>query len=95
MSAGTRLVRALEGMARSAGCHVRVAAASEHPWTSATFIGARHALLLEAAPSPALAQWLAGLVDAEVAVPGHLVADLAVEPVPGGARVRALTLLAA
>ena len=92
MSAGTRLARALEAGARGAGCAVRVAAASERSWASATFTGAHHLLTLEAVPSPALTAWLRSLPNAQFVLPGHVVADLTVRGVPDGAEVSALTL---
>lgn len=93
MSAGVRLARALQTMAIEAGCPVRVTAASERPWASATFVGARHTLVLEANPCAALDHWLAGLPEADIAVPGYLVVDITVERTLRGLRVEALLLV--
>ncbi|HEX8485688.1 hypothetical protein [Sphingomonas sp.] len=95
MSAGSKLARALVAMAQSGGCTIRIASASERPWASATFVGARHALIVEAADSPALHTWLGTLAEAEFGLPGHLVADVSVQHGAGRARVSALTLVAA
>lgn len=76
--AGARLERALVASADQAGCVVTVADATWERWASATFAGARHTLWLVGAAEPALDTWLAGLPDAEFALRGHLIADLAV-----------------
>lgn len=91
MSAGRRLARALEASARAAGCRVAVASLGERPWSSATFVGARHVLTVAGEPAAAMADWLAGLADAVPVVPGHLVADLTVN----GRAIEALVLVAA
>lgn len=95
MSAGTKLTRALVASAAATGCAVRLVSACERPWASATFTGARHAIVLEAAASAAWNAWLAALPETEFALPGHVVADLAVERIAGEARVAALTLVEA
>ena len=90
MSAARRLARALQTSARLAGYAARVTEASDQPWSSATFSGARHALVLE---GDGLAGWAATLAEATLVVPGHVVAELRVEagePV----RLTALTLVA-
>lgn len=46
-------------------------------WASATFVGARHRLEMTVAGGAARA-WLADLAEAELTMPGHLVADLIV-----------------
>ena len=90
MSAARRLARALEASAVAAGCAIRVTAARERPWSSATFVGTRHAVTL--AGGPDAATWLAGLAGAALSVPGHVVAELLVHAVEGGAEIDALTL---
>jgi hypothetical protein len=92
VSAGKRLTRVLEASAQRAGCAVRIAAASERAWASATFTGTHHLLIIKAAPSSALAAWLGSLPHTQFALPGHVVADLTVRGVPDGAEVSALTL---
>jgi len=76
--AATLLERALLAGARAAGCLMRLAESESTPWASVTFTGARHRLVLTGERSPALETWLAGLPEAEVALRGHLVADLGV-----------------
>lgn len=61
---------------------------SSTPWSSVTFSGARHVFGYDFAPRPDLA----ALLDAiEFDLPGHLVADIAVES-EGGLRIEALTI---
>ncbi len=50
----------------------------ERAWWSATFIGARHNFVIELAANDAARRWLASLPEADFALNGHLVADLAV-----------------
>lgn len=76
-----RLARALVADARAAGVTATVETASERPWASVTYSGARHRLTLTAGDAPGLAGWIAALPEAELAVRGHLVADLVVEAV--------------
>ena len=77
--AGALLERALLRQAGQAGIDLSIVSASWTRWASATFVGARHDVLLSATPSPALDRWVADLPEAEFALRGHLVADLAVE----------------
>lgn len=72
--AATQLARALE----RAGPGVIVVTSTATTWASVTFSGARHRLTLDARATPGLDRWLAGLPEAEFALRGHLVADLAV-----------------
>lgn len=72
------LCRTIEAQARRAGCAARVVASAAATWSSPTFAGSRHALKIEAADDVRLGNWLDGLSRAEFAVPGHLIADLAV-----------------
>ncbi|RYE02475.1 MAG: hypothetical protein EOP61_08550 [Sphingomonadales bacterium] len=76
--AATLLERALLAGAQRAGCPVTIPKAEVQRWASATFVGARHALTLAGTKSPELDAWLAALPEAEFALRGHLVADLAV-----------------
>ena len=81
-----RLLRA----AATAGCPLELREHHSRLWASATFTGARHALTLAGAPSPALDAWLAGLSDATFDTPRELVADLAlVERTRRGGEVEA------
>lgn len=77
--AGVLLERALPRHAAQRGIDLSIVSASWTRWASATFAGARHALLLTATPSSALDAWIADLPEAEFALRGHLVADLTVE----------------
>ncbi|WP_066664729.1 MULTISPECIES: hypothetical protein [unclassified Sphingomonas] len=77
--AGVLLERALPRHAARCGIDLSIVSAGWTRWASATFAGARHELLLAAAPSPALDAWIAELPEAEFALRGHLVADLTVE----------------
>lgn len=74
--AGTLLRRALEADAMRAGCAVTVASIDWTRWSSATFTGARHEMVLAAAESAALDQWLAALPEAEFDLRGHVLADI-------------------
>lgn len=76
--AGVLLERAFPRHAAQRGVDLSIVSASWTRWASATFAGARHDLLLTAAPSPALDAWIADLPEAEFALRGHLVADLTV-----------------
>lgn len=77
--AATLLERAIVAQAAAAGIVVEVASAEWTRWASATFAGARHTLRLTGAPIVQARDWIAGLPEAEFALRGHLVADLAVE----------------
>ena len=91
------VARVLTASAAAAGCPARFVDQDERPFASATFTGTLHRLALEAAPGttgpgPALAAWLAALPEAELAVPGRVVIDLAIE---APATIVALTVEAA
>lgn len=72
----TLLERALLESARAAGCPLVVHASAMTRWASATFIGAKHLVVLAGEASPALDAWLAALPEAEFALRDHLVADV-------------------
>ena len=78
---GATLTRSLTGTAAQAGCAIDVTANDWRRWASATFSGARHHLSFAGSPSVAFETWLALLGDADVPMPGHLVADLTVAAV--------------
>lgn len=92
MSAGTRLRRALAASARAAGCTVRMEDAVEQPWSSATFVGTRHRIVLEARASVAFTTWLANIAAADLAMPGQVIADIKGERSGDFILVTALTL---
>jgi len=76
--AATLLERAIVAHAAAAGVTVRIVIATATRWASATFSGARHALMLEGGWTAAATAWLGQLDEAELPIRGHLVADLAV-----------------
>lgn len=71
------MLRALAADARLYGMTLALRDAAERPWSSATFTGVRLDLVL-AIDGADPAAWLAALPEAELPVPGRLVADLAV-----------------
>jgi hypothetical protein len=79
------------------GAGARLVEASLRPWCSATFIGAQHRLTLrlEDDPDQRRARALAdALPEAELALPGHIVADLAIDTVGDDGAGGALIALA-
>lgn len=90
---GQRLACALTRDAGHAGCVVTLVVASVEPWSSATFSGSVITLMLTAPPTAALSAWLAALPERDVPLGRDIVADLAVEPVDSGWRLRALLCL--
>lgn len=72
-----RLERALANHAAATGVGLTIAGHRVTRWASATFVGARHRLEMTVAGGAARA-WLADLAEAELTMPGHLVADLTV-----------------
>lgn len=75
--ASTLLERALVADAARSGVTVRIVASGATRWASATFVGARHRLVLSGDGAES-ADWLGGLADADLPCRGHLVADLIV-----------------
>ena len=76
--------RLLASLADLAGGHGMVTRHSERPWASITFAGARHAITMSFSGHEAAAageRFVAALPDHEFAIPGHLVADIAVRSV--------------
>jgi hypothetical protein len=86
------LMRAIDADARRAGCAVTLARAETRRWSSATFVGARHELTVEASDSPALDAWLDALPAAELPVRAQLVADLVVKGVTRAAGVATVAI---
>jgi hypothetical protein len=75
------MLRALAASAQSYGLTLALHDAAERPWSSATFTGARLMLTLDIAGAGAGADpaaWLTTLPEADLPVPGRLVADLIV-----------------
>ena len=91
MRAAERFERALCASATRAGVPITIASHAAHEWRSATFNGARHVVEASGARGDALDAWLATLEQAELRVPGHVVAELRIgarDVADGGARFR-------
>ena len=87
---GGRLARVLTAHAARAGCAVTLDILTVEPWSSATFAGTIATLSLTASPGAALSRWLAELADADLPMGRDLIADIAVEALPDGHRLRVL-----
>lgn len=74
---GTRLLRALAADARRYGLTLRHVGDDAMPWASATFVGVRLSMQLVATGGDPAA-WLGALPEADLPVPGYLVADCVV-----------------
>jgi hypothetical protein len=70
--AASRLARALRASAADAGLDALVLSAHERPWASATYVGARHHIVLGLPASVARYRWLAALAEAELPMRGHV-----------------------
>ncbi|MGF1549310.1 MAG: hypothetical protein ACFBQW_02070 [Sphingomonadaceae bacterium] len=73
------LARALLARAGADAALFAIEAAGSEPWASVTFVGARHLLRIRIAgegAGDAADRFLAGLEEAEFALPGHIVADI-------------------
>ncbi len=62
------------------------------PWASANFVGARHLFPLTLPAGAVLTDLSAQLAAFDWRLAGHIVADVAVEPQPGGLRVEILSV---
>lgn len=71
-----RLWRALERSAVAAGLTVTLAAQAARPWSSPTFSGGRHQLVLVADAGEGLSAWAGGLDADTFELPGHMIAEL-------------------
>ncbi len=94
------LIRELIADAAANGCTVHLIASATRDWASATFVGARHRILLTAIASPALTAWLAALPSAQLSPGRDLLGDLTVDrvsPIGNECRIElsALTLMEA
>lgn len=76
--AATLFERALAASALLSGTSISVRSSASRRWASATFVGARHRMLLDGADDTVAAVWLNRLPEAEFDLRGHLVADCAV-----------------
>lgn len=90
-----RFAKAILAHAARSGLAARLVEVDQRDWASATFTGLRQRILLMVASATELEGWLAALPEAEFDIPGHLVADLAVDapPLPGADRRVTLTAL--
>ena len=89
-----RLHRALATDAARYGLTLRLLGTTERPWFSATFAGNRLTVAL-AIERGDPAAWLAALPDAELTMPGGLVADLAVARIDAGVATLEVLILEA
>lgn len=76
MRAVERFERALCASAKRAGAPIMIASHAAREWRSATFNGQRHVVEASGARGDALDAWLSALAEAELSVPGHMVAEL-------------------
>lgn len=76
--AATAFHRALIVSAEQGGCAVTIDRFETDRWSSATFTGARHQLMISAEAGQAIDAWLDALPEAELPVRHHLVADIVV-----------------
>lgn len=95
--AASLLRRAIEVDARRGGCALTVGQCHSERWASATFVGARHVLMLEGADDAALSCWIAAIAELDLPVRHHLVADIAVTGIDRASgratlRIEALTV---
>lgn len=80
-AAATALKRALARSALAAGTRIVIHTDEAKRWSSATFEGAKHTVILGADASLAIQTWLERLKVTELAIVGHLIADLQVTAV--------------
>lgn len=71
-AAGPRLIRALRRAAADAGLDPLLLEASERPWASATYVGARHLVTFGIPASHARYHWLAALAETDLPMRGHV-----------------------
>ena len=93
------LVRALLADAAAAGCVARAVSETARDWASATFVGARHHIVI-AVTGEGADDWARNLSEADLPLWRHIVADLTIDTVAtvGEERhvtIAALTLVAA
>ena len=70
----------------------QLGASTMRPWASANFVGARHLFPLTLPAGTALTDLSAQLAAFDWRLAGHIVADVAVEPQPGGLQVEILSV---
>jgi hypothetical protein len=84
VSARSKLLAAFEAQLGQ----VRVTSCSAKPWHSATFAGARHVFEIECDNVAAVDGFAAAISEADIAIPGGFVADVAVTAVLAGTPCR-------
>jgi hypothetical protein len=77
--AEAQVARALVAAGTSAGITAGLAELSSRPWASATFSGTQVSAVVTAPRSPSLGRWIADLPEAELPMPGHVLASLALD----------------
>lgn len=95
--AGTLLARALIAAAEADGIALTLVDSDWTHWASATFVGAQHRLSVAGPAAPAIDDWLTALPERELALRGHLLADLTIVAMRASserieAEIRALTV---
>ena len=86
-----RLARVLVAHAARAGLAVEARVTATRTWASATFVGERCRIMVRGAN----AAWLESLSEADLPLPGHYVADLAVLTTDDATELEALLIAAA
>ena len=87
-----QLRRAIERAADAAGIVLSITRSDVTQWASATFAGARHELVVTVMSSAQVDRWLGELAEADLPLPGHLVADLKIVAVVRTAVASLVTL---
>jgi hypothetical protein len=92
VSARSKLIAAFEAHLGP----VRITSYSAKPWYSATFAGARHVFEVQCDDAAAIDGFVTAIAEADIAIPGGFVADVAVTAVRAGTpcqmTVEALTI---
>ncbi|MFT3977627.1 MAG: hypothetical protein QM688_11005 [Sphingomonas bacterium] len=86
------LERALLKSASEAGAAIVLTHHRATEWHSATFSGLHHEIMGETAGGGGFCRWLEKLPEADLPLPGHLVADIAVVAIERGATGIGFTL---
>lgn len=73
--AATLLQRALARDAAAKGCTLTIVSVHSFRWSSATFVGARHRVVIDAVDDAASAAWLGSIAEVDMPMRGHFVAD--------------------
>lgn len=90
--AAAQLARALLSSAREGTLAATVEELAARPWASATYVGTQVTLTFAAPRAPTLGRWIAELPQAELPMPGCLLASLAVDGIVDDGEVVRATL---